>query len=180
VQELVLVEREEQAVADAARPASGPAESLEERGDCPGCADLDDPVQVAHVDTELQGGGRHDDAVPRLRERLLGSTAFGRGEGGVRQVGVDLAQAQRRTDLLRAPPAVHEHEQQGSSHRDGCDCRTVTGVARPLVGAIVEGLCWLTIVGAMLFVATAAYGAIKWRPDRQPSDAARVDGSSRS
>jgi LPXTG-motif cell wall-anchored protein len=36
-----------------------------------------------------------------------------------------------------------------------------------VVGALIEGLFWLTIVGAVLFLATAAYGAIKRRRDRQ-------------
>jgi LPXTG-motif cell wall-anchored protein len=36
-----------------------------------------------------------------------------------------------------------------------------------VVGAMIEGLFWLTIVGAVLFLATAAYGAIKRRSDRQ-------------
>ena len=30
-----------------------------------------------------------------------------------------------------------------------------------VVGAVVEGLFWLLVVGAVLFVATAAYGWVK-------------------
>ncbi|RKT51602.1 hypothetical protein [Saccharothrix australiensis] len=30
-----------------------------------------------------------------------------------------------------------------------------------LVGAVVKGLFWLAVVGGVLFLATAAYGAIK-------------------
>jgi LPXTG-motif cell wall-anchored protein len=41
-------------------------------------------------------------------------------------------------------------------------------LALSVVGAIYEGLFWLMIVGAGLFVATAAYGAIKRRRNRQP------------
>ncbi|MHA6793816.1 hypothetical protein ACVGVM_09920 [Pseudonocardia bannensis] len=36
-----------------------------------------------------------------------------------------------------------------------------------ILGAVIEGLFWLTIVGAVLFVATAAYAAIKRRAGRQ-------------
>ncbi len=41
--------------------------------------------------------------------------------------------------------------------------------ALALVGSVVEGLFWLTIVGAVLFLATAAYGAIKRRSGRKVS-----------
>ncbi|MGY1826865.1 MULTISPECIES: hypothetical protein [unclassified Blastococcus] len=34
-----------------------------------------------------------------------------------------------------------------------------------IIGALVEGLFWLLLVGAVLFVATAAYGWLK-RDDR--------------
>jgi LPXTG-motif cell wall-anchored protein len=40
-------------------------------------------------------------------------------------------------------------------------------LAFSVVGALIEGLFWLTIVGVLLFLATAAYGAIKRRSDRQ-------------
>ncbi len=36
-----------------------------------------------------------------------------------------------------------------------------------ILGAVVEGLFWLTVVGAILLLATAAYGAIKRRTRRQ-------------
>lgn len=39
-------------------------------------------------------------------------------------------------------------------------------LALSVVGALVEGLFWLTIVGVVLFLATAAYGAINRRSDR--------------
>lgn len=34
-------------------------------------------------------------------------------------------------------------------------------VALSLVGAVVKGLFWLAIIGGVLFLGTAAYGAIK-------------------
>ncbi|HXV91661.1 MAG TPA: hypothetical protein VD813_00075 [Pseudonocardia sp.] len=36
-------------------------------------------------------------------------------------------------------------------------------VALSVLGAVVEGLFWLTVVGVVLFLATAAYGAVKQR-----------------
>ncbi|SDF04154.1 hypothetical protein SAMN05660662_0835 [Blastococcus aurantiacus] len=37
----------------------------------------------------------------------------------------------------------------------------VIWLALAVVGAVVEGLFWLLVVGAVLFVATAAYGWVK-------------------
>lgn len=39
----------------------------------------------------------------------------------------------------------------------------VVWLAVSILGAVIKGLFWLTIVGAMLFVATAAYGYRKRR-----------------
>jgi hypothetical protein len=36
-----------------------------------------------------------------------------------------------------------------------------------VLGALLEGLFWLAVVGAVLFVATAGYGAIRRRSDRR-------------
>ena len=46
---------------------------------------LDDPVEVANVDAQLQGGGRDDHAVARLGERLLGPPPFVSRQRGVGQ-----------------------------------------------------------------------------------------------
>jgi uncharacterized membrane protein len=37
----------------------------------------------------------------------------------------------------------------------------VVWIALSVLGAVIEGLFWLTVVGVVLFVGTAAYGAIK-------------------
>ncbi len=39
----------------------------------------------------------------------------------------------------------------------------VLWVAVSIIGAVVEGLFWLTVVGLMLFLATAAYGYVQRR-----------------
>ena len=83
-----LVEGEEQAVAAGAGPPAGAAEPLQERRRrVRGRVDLDDPVEVADVDAELQGAGGDDDAVARLGERLLGAAALVGGQRGVGQEG---------------------------------------------------------------------------------------------
>jgi uncharacterized membrane protein len=40
-------------------------------------------------------------------------------------------------------------------------------LALAVLGAVIEGLFWLTIVGVVLFLATAAYAAIRRRSSRQ-------------
>ena len=66
-------------------PPAGAAESLQERRDRAGRVELDDPVQVTHVDAQFQGAGGHDDAVARLGECLLGAAALVGRQRGVRQ-----------------------------------------------------------------------------------------------
>lgn len=43
----------------------------------------------------------------------------------------------------------------------------VVWLALAVLGAVIEGLFWLTIVGTVLFLATAAYGAVMRRAGRQ-------------
>jgi uncharacterized membrane protein len=43
----------------------------------------------------------------------------------------------------------------------------VVWLAFTVLGAVIEGLFWLAVVGIVLFLATAAYGAIKRGSDRQ-------------
>lgn len=43
----------------------------------------------------------------------------------------------------------------------------IVWLALAILGAVVEGLLWLTIVGAVLFVGTAAYGAVRRRVGRR-------------
>lgn len=39
----------------------------------------------------------------------------------------------------------------------------IVWLAVAIIGAVVEGLFWLVVVGAILFVATAAFGWVKRR-----------------
>ncbi len=75
-----VVQGEEEAVAAGTGAASGAAQSLEECGDGAGGVELDDPVQVAHVDAEFQRAGRDDHTVPCLGERRFGPPAFVHGQ----------------------------------------------------------------------------------------------------
>jgi hypothetical protein len=43
-------------------------------------------------------------------------------------------------------------------------------LALSILGAVIEGLFWLTIVGVVLFIGTAAYGAIRRRSAHQGID----------
>jgi hypothetical protein len=85
---------EEQHVARGPRPSPGAPEALQERRHGGGAVDLDDTVEIAHVDAELEGAGGHDHAVAGLGERGLGPAPFVDGEGGVRHEGVHVASAQ--------------------------------------------------------------------------------------
>ncbi len=40
-------------------------------------------------------------------------------------------------------------------------------LALSILGALIEGLFWLTIIGVVLFLATAAYGVIRQRTRRR-------------
>ena len=76
---------------------------------------LDDPVQVPDVDAELQRGRGHDDAVPALGERLLGTPPLVQGQRGVHQV--------------RGHPA---RQQLGAEHLDqSLGIRRTPGASRP-------------------------------------------------
>jgi len=72
----VLVDGEEQAVAGRAWPPAGTAKALEEGSHGGGRVDLDDAVQVAYVDAELQGAGRDDHTVACFGEGSLCSLPF--------------------------------------------------------------------------------------------------------
>lgn len=43
----------------------------------------------------------------------------------------------------------------------------VAWLAITVLGAVIEGLFWLAVVGGVLFLATAAYGAIKGGDSRK-------------
>ncbi len=51
-------------------------------------------------------------------------------------------------------------------------------IALSLLGVVVEGLLWLTVVGVVLFLATAVYGAIKRRTGTTASTDANIRRSS--
>lgn len=40
-------------------------------------------------------------------------------------------------------------------------------IALAVLGAVIEGLFWLTVIGVVLFLGTVGYAAIKRRADRR-------------
>ena len=75
-----------------------------------GRVDLDDPVEVADVDAELQRAGRDDHAVAGLGERRLGPPALVERQRACETNVVDAARPQRGAELLDPRPAVAEDQ----------------------------------------------------------------------
>ncbi len=105
-----LVQGEEQAVAGGTCPAACTAETLQERCDGSRSVDLDDPVEVADVDAQLQRAGGDDHAVPGLGEGLLRSVPLIDRQRRMREERRHPEGTQRLTKLLDDLLRVAEHE----------------------------------------------------------------------
>ncbi|MND06914.1 hypothetical protein D3C83_285840 [compost metagenome] len=57
-------------------PPAGPPEPLQEARNGYGRVDLDDAIEIAHVDAELQGARCHDHAVAPGGEGFFGPAAL--------------------------------------------------------------------------------------------------------
>jgi hypothetical protein len=88
-QERVVVGREEGAVGRQVRAPARAPHALEERRDTARCVDLDDVVEIADVDAELECARGDNDAVGALLERLLGGGSLRERQGRVREVDVN-------------------------------------------------------------------------------------------
>lgn len=110
MQQTLPVERQEEAVPAAAWPPAGSADPLQESGDAARGVDLDDPVEVAHVDSQFERAGGHDDAVPFLRERLLGPSSLVDRERGVGEERRHVERPQPLAEFLDQGTGVAEHE----------------------------------------------------------------------
>ena len=114
---------QEQAVADRARPAPGAAHALEEARHGGRAVDLDHPVEVTHVDAQLQDAGGHDHAVVPVGKGVLGLPPLLLAERAVRDEGRDAQLPQAGAEFLRPGAAIHEHQpflaavQPGDDHR---------------------------------------------------------------
>ena len=75
-QEIDVARREEQCIAAGVRPTTGTSESLQERSNRGWSVDLDDPIEIADIDTQLQRGGGDDDAVACFSEGRFSGPAF--------------------------------------------------------------------------------------------------------
>ena len=99
-QELLVVGGEEEAVPRGAGPPPGPAHALEEGGNTWRGADLDDAVEIADVEAQLERRRGDDDAIGLRCEGRLGLPALVQGERGMRNEGADAGLPQAR----RPPP----------------------------------------------------------------------------
>ena len=102
------VQREEQAVPGAPGAPAGAPDALQERRHGRRVVHLDDAIEVTDVDPQLQRGGRDDDTVASLGERLLRAAALVDRQRRVRQVRGHAALPQRGADLLDELPGVAE------------------------------------------------------------------------
>jgi hypothetical protein len=109
-QERRVARGQEQAVARGAGAAAGAADALKERGDRVRRVHLDHPVQVAHVDPQLQRSRGDDHAVRPLRERRLGLQPLVAAERAVRGVRPHAQQPQLGGERLHLAAAVAEDQ----------------------------------------------------------------------
>jgi hypothetical protein len=110
LQEGVVGRREGQRAARRPRPPAGPPQPLQERRNGAGRVHLDDAVEVADVDAEIQRARRHDDAVAGVGEGVLGPPPF---RGRQRRVGHergDIPRAQLLGERLGPGARLAEHQ----------------------------------------------------------------------
>lgn len=95
-------------------------------GEHDGRVDLDNPVEVAHVDTEFEGAGRDDDTVPGLRECLFGTQPLGHGQRRMRQKCGDAVTAEQCPEFFDSLAGLTEHEPLLTAVQSGDDlCRVL-------------------------------------------------------
>src|SRR5215468_4818312 len=80
LEKILVIHGEERAVRARVRPAAGPAHALEEGGHGGRAPDLEDVVEVADVDAQLERARGDDDAVLALGEGALGALPLVEGE----------------------------------------------------------------------------------------------------
>ena len=112
LEQVAAVLREDDALARGADLVAGPADALQAARDARRALDLDDEVDRAHVDAQLQRGGRHERREAAGLELLLDLEALLAGDAPV--VGADELLAGQLVEPLgeplREPPAVREDD----------------------------------------------------------------------
>ena len=108
--ERVPTDRQAEAAPNRAGTPPRPAQALQEARHGLRCVDLDHVVQIPHVDPELERAGRDDHAVVCLGEGPLGVASLLEAQGRVRHEGLDLALAQKESELFHPCAAIAEHE----------------------------------------------------------------------
>ena len=101
---------QEKAVADGSGPPPGAAHALEEARHGRGAVDLDHPVQVAHVDAQLQDARGHDHAVVPVGEGVFRLPPLLLAERAVGDEGRDAQLPQPCAQFLRPGTAIHEDQ----------------------------------------------------------------------
>jgi hypothetical protein len=86
------------------------AETLQESGDGARRVDLNDPVEVADIDTQFQGRGGDDHAAPGFGEGLLGAAAFVGRQRSLRQERRHSPRPQCLAEFLDQLPRMAEGE----------------------------------------------------------------------
>src|ERR1035438_7351087 len=87
-----------------------PAHALEERGHGVWCLCLQDSVEVADIDAQLQRGGAYDAGVAAVVEALLRELALFPGHGAVMDEHVDAGVPHVLGDGLRRGPGLAEEQ----------------------------------------------------------------------
>src|SRR5664280_1244887 len=109
-QQLVVVGGQDQHAPGRAGPPAAAPEPLQQRGDGPRRAHLQHPVEVADVDTQLEGRGGDDDAVAGLDEGLLRLPSFVDRERGVGHEGLRAPVPKSRRERLDGTAGVGEDQ----------------------------------------------------------------------
>jgi hypothetical protein len=102
--------RQEQAVALGAGTTAGPAQSLQKRSHFGGGVNLDDSVEIPHIDSQFQGAGGDDDTIAGILECLFGSEAFVTAKGTVRDKRLDTLAAKECSQFFGLRTAIGERQ----------------------------------------------------------------------
>jgi hypothetical protein len=109
-QETFVAGREKQVVGFRSRPSARTSHTLQEGRNGCGCIYLNDAVQIAHIETQLQGTCGDDHAILFLREGRFRRAPFIESKGAVGNEGFDFVLAQQHGEVLNARPTVTEDE----------------------------------------------------------------------
>jgi hypothetical protein len=102
--------RKEQTISTRALPSPGPAHALQERGNRTRRIDLDHSVEIANIQTELQGARGNNDAIVAAREGRLGLPALLLAQRAMRDEGASSQSPELDRELLHLASGIREDE----------------------------------------------------------------------